>query len=76
MGDMTNREQSTNVIISSVEQSAIRQPQPPEGFMLPGEEHYLPKYESLTHPPTYFEAMRGRNSEDLTDAVKDNSHLD
>ncbi|KAM7537803.1 hypothetical protein Aperf_G00000063359 [Anoplocephala perfoliata] len=72
MGDSTIREQNANVMIPSMEQSAVREPQPPEGFMLPGEEHYLPKYESLTHPPTYFEAMRGCNSGDLADVVKAN----
>nr|CDS28789.1 conserved hypothetical protein [Hymenolepis microstoma] len=63
------REVESDFILPPLEQSAMQELQPPEGFVLPAEQ-LLPDYDSLRHPPTYGEAMGEGNSEDQTNAKR------
>ncbi|KAM3179233.1 hypothetical protein ACTXT7_000989 [Hymenolepis weldensis] len=63
-------ELESDFILPPVEQSVIQEPQPPEGFMLPGEENLPPDYDSLRHPPTYCEAMGECNTEEHANTEK------
>lgn len=48
--------------------AAHQEPQPPEGFMFPGEERSLPSYESLKHPPAYQETIQEGSSKEQQQA--------